>query len=530
MTAARPADIAAAVEPGPLGAGPRLMITAAEAYPVLERLFLEAREEVCGGFRIFDPQTPLYSEAARAVGADWFDLVEHTLRRGVDIDLVLCDFDPVVGAEVHRGTWRSIRGLLAAAEIARAAGAAGRLRVTAAMHPARVGALPRSVLYGHIAGEVNERLERLRALAASARDRALAEMPGFARWIGRDGLTRRRLALPELIPVTHHQKLAVFDRERLYIGGLDLNERRFDSPAHERPGPETWHDIQVLVGEAEARAAHAHLGRFLDEVAGRRDIERGAGPLLRTLSRRRSWTGLSMSPESQVTEIADAHHAALDRTERFVYLETQFLRDRRFASHLARRAAAAPGLRCIVVLPAAPEEVALQGRSKLDMRFGEFLQARALRKLRRAFGARLAVVTPARPVRAGPAPTDRAIVRGAPLVYVHAKVSIFDDHTFIVSSANLNGRSMRWDTEAGVAIADPEAVRAFRARLMRHWLPADAGGEAISWETAPGVWRRLAAENAARPPQDRRGFLMPYEDEHGARFGRALPGVPEEMV
>ncbi len=44
---------------------------------------------------------------------------------------------------------------------------------------------------------------------------------------------------------------------------------------------------------------------------------------------------------------------------------------------------------------------------------------------------------------------DRDRLGGAPMIYVHAKVSIFDRSAAIVSSANLNGRSLRWDTEAG---------------------------------------------------------------------------------
>ena len=75
-------------------AAPRFLITAAEAYPELEERFLQARSHIRLGFRIFDPRTPLYSEAGRAVGADWFDLLVHTLGRGVRIELALCDFDP----------------------------------------------------------------------------------------------------------------------------------------------------------------------------------------------------------------------------------------------------------------------------------------------------------------------------------------------------------------------------------------------------------------------------------------------------
>jgi len=38
----------------------------------------------------------------------------------------------------------------------------------------------------------------------------------------------------ELCPVTHHQKRAVFDRSRVHIAGLDLDERRFGGKDHGR--------------------------------------------------------------------------------------------------------------------------------------------------------------------------------------------------------------------------------------------------------------------------------------------------------
>ena len=58
---------------------PRFLITAQEAFPVLEERFLAARSHIRMGFRIFDPLTPLYSQAGREVGRDWFDLLVHTL-------------------------------------------------------------------------------------------------------------------------------------------------------------------------------------------------------------------------------------------------------------------------------------------------------------------------------------------------------------------------------------------------------------------------------------------------------------------
>ena len=509
---------------------PMIMITAEEAYPVFEALFLEARHEIRMGFRIFDPSTPLYSEAGRAVGRDWFDMLVHTMHRGVNIELTLADFDPVVGTEHHRLTWRSMRMLLAAREVARAGGASGSLRAVAALHPARISPMAKLALWSGIRAEMRERIARLIGMDESVRARALSEMPGFAGWILGAGAAMRRVRwpVPDLVPATHHQKLAVFDRRRLYIGGLDLNARRFDTKAHDRAAPQTWHDIQVLLDGPAAMEAHDHLGRFLDEVALRRPVAPRGAQLLRTLSTVRRFRGVSMAPRAAVAEIAAEHMRGIAGAERLIYLESQFFRDRDLARAMARAARANPSLTCILILPAAPEEVAFQRREKIDMRYGEFLQARCIRKLREGFGERLFVGTPVRPVQGGTGGRDTFL--SAPIVYVHAKASFFDDRLCILSSANLNGRSMRWDTEAGVSFRDPGVVRAFRERCFDHWLPADAPRAAREPATAVRTWSRIAAANAALPPQRRRGFIVPYDDDPGAAFGADLPGVPEQMV
>ena len=527
---ARPVDAGPAIEPLSLARLPLLLVTAEEAWPVFETLFLDARADIRMGFRLFDLSTALYSPRARAIGRDWFDLVIHTLRRGVDIHIALADFDPVVAAETHRLSWRSMRMFAAAAEVARGAGATGRLTAIAAMHPASVSPAARMALYLNIRTEVSEQIGRLAALAEGVRDRALAEMPGFAQHVLSRGKVLRpsRWPVPELIPATHHQKMAVFDDERLYIGGLDLNPRRFDTKRHDRPAEETWHDVQVVVDGPVVRHARAHLDEFRDECALRRPVAPRRGGLLRTLSTARTWRGMSMSPRPALREIEEAHVDALNAVERFVYLESQFFRSRHVARALAAAAQRNPHLTCILILPAAPEELAFDNRTKADMRFGEFLQARCLRKIGRAFGPRLLVATPAAPRRVPP--RGRATVHAAPLVYVHAKVSIFDDALCILSSANLNGRSMRWDTETGIAFDDPAVVRAFRRRLFAHWLPGDAGPEHFAPSTAMGAWTRLARANAAGAPEARRGFVMPYDVDLAEAFGADLPVIPEEMV
>ncbi|WP_243730847.1 phospholipase D-like domain-containing protein [Rubellimicrobium sp. CFH 75288] len=532
-----------------------VLVTAAEAYPVLERAFLGARREIWASFRIFDLSTRLRSPEAQAVGETWFDLIVHTLRRGVDIRMVLTDFDPIARPSLHRGTWKAVRQFMGAAE---AAGpGAGRLRITAAMHSAVTGVLPRTVFWPQIAARLRAIVTWLNGSESHARSALLRDMPGLRDWLvsPKTGPLRARLwGVPVLYPATHHQKLAVFDRRLLSIGGLDLDERRWDTPEHNRPGAETWHDVQLMVEGPIVAEAQAHLETFLDVVAGRADPP-PQRKLLRTVSRRRSASWVRFGPEELLHEIYDAHLMLAARAERLIYLETQYFRDTRLARALAQLGRERPSLSLILILPAAPEEVAFGGFAGLDARFGEYLQARSLRLLEDGFGSRLFVGGAAQPRRKarrgdgpqaagpegsrGPETADEHCVpeargrdrlKGAPIVYIHSKVSVFDDKAAIVSSANLNGRSMRWDTEAGLLLDDPAQVVALRERIMRHWLPRDPEPALLDPARAIGAWRNLALSNARQPPDRRRGFLLPYDLDAAERLGRSIPGVPEEMV
>ena len=185
-------------------------------------------------------------------------------------------------------------------------------------------------------------------------------------------------------------------------------------------------------------------------------------------------------------------------------------------------------LELILVLPAAPEDVAFDRKQGADARLGEFLQSRCVRIVRHAFRRRALLIAPAQPRRSQS--DGRDSLWGAPIIYVHAKVSIFDDQAAIVSSANLNGRSLYWDTELGVEFTDREDVERLRRRCFAHWLPDSVGPQFYEPKTAVAAWRRLAVENLHRNPEERNGFILPYDPTPAERFGRDLPAVPNEMV
>ena len=505
----------------------RILITAEEAYPEMERAFLNARRRILASYRIFDPTTRLRSREGRAVGHDWFDLIVHVLQKGVEIDLVISDFDPILAHALHCETWSAKRVLIAAAEVA---GTGARLRVTASPHAARAGLVPRLFFWAPVLLRLRRRLAELNARPAHARARVFDCSPGLRRHVrtGADGrLALRWLPPPDMIPGSHHQKIAVFDDDLLCIGGLDLDERRYDDKGHHRRRDETWHDVQLMCRGPVVAEARRHLQTFLDVVSGSLPPP-PARTLLTTVSRRRRRPLLSLSPFTVRATLSDAHQSLALGARRLIYLETQYFRSRAFARTLARAARDNPALGLILILPAAPEDVAFARATSPDARLGEYLQARALGIVREAFGDRLAVLSPVRPAAFD---TDgRDTLEGSPIIYVHAKVSIFDEDRAIVSSANLNGRSFAWDTEAGVLLDDAEQVRRLRDRVFRHWLGPETEAAFHDPRSAPAAWAERARRNAACAPEERAGFLVPHDPRPAHRFGWPVPFIPDEMV
>ena len=479
-----------------------VLVTGSEAFPALERLFLGATREIWAGFRIFDLSTLLRSPEALAIGETWFDLFHRTLERGVSIKLVLTDFDPILATKYHRTSWHSARQAAILSELCEA----GDLTFDVAAHPARVGWVPRIAFRK----KVRERL---------AKNEADHLTPGL--WNqSPDG------PYP-MVPATHHQKLAVFDREKLFIGGIDLDERRYDTLRHDRPASETWHDVQVIATGPVVKAAQRHLEEFKDVVRGRKQPSKHSKAFVRTLSAKRHVNPFHISPRTVASEIEDAHYAAIRRAEGLIYIETQYFRHLPLASTLGDIGLARPDLGLIMVLPAAPEDVAFENNRDKAAQLGEHLQTQCIDTVREGFGDRCLFCAPAQLREADGDEGGRAQLYGAPIVYVHAKVSIFGETEAIVSSANLNGRSLRWDTEAGVHLADPLKVRHLRERLFTHWMPnltVSGGLETVD------QWRTTITENARKVPAERRSFLLPYRLADARLLGAPVAGVPHELV
>ena len=482
-----------------------LLITADEGFVAFENLILDAQDSVIGGFRVFDLTTKLHGERAKAIGTTWFDLLLDALNRGVSIEITVTDFDPVAATLDHRRSWMSARQFAGLNELSTGA----QIKWSIATHAARVGVLARTVL------QVKSRAK----MAAQKPDEL---SPGLKERM-------KGVDLP-LVPTTHHHKLAVIDGKTLYIGGLDLNDRRYDTWEHDRDADQTWQDIQAIVTGPVVDAAERHLKCFQSVTAGEVEPSDPAPGFLRTLSTRRTVELTNLGPREYIHELEEAHLALIEKTEGPIYLETQFFRHKALANALAKAAENNAALTCTLVLPAAPEDVAFEGNRAEDAKHGAQLQMDCIDIVTEAFGKRVAIASPARPVKAPPGTNGYARLFDAPIIYVHSKLSLFGMHDAILSSANLNGRSMKWDTEAGIHLTNPDHIRTCWNRALKHWLhdvPVDPNEDQLGFVE----WlNEDLARNRAAIPSERKHFLLPYPMGREADLASPLPGVPDAMV
>ncbi|MEM7565642.1 MAG: phospholipase D-like domain-containing protein [Pseudomonadota bacterium] len=574
------------------------LVSGAQVYPALETALLAASRSAHLSFRILDPSMRTVSEEARGRGlTDWGKLLVDAAGRGVHVRFLLSDFDPIMGADLHRLTWRSYLRL---AEEARdlPEEAWSRLEMIASLHEAQAGVIPRAIFWPIVwrrlsglavalRGESRHTIGRApHELTRSLREEeniSLKELPGVWQVVSRvvglkpdewseqlersaEGGKLSRLRAPlwppaKLWPVTHHQKLAIFDGREMIVGGLDVNERRYDDPHHDQEAEDAWHDVSVrvhgpVVADAERHFRttwNAEAERFegvLDELAPLWGHPRGlktpsmmpeptdAAParagavraqFLRTVSRRGS-EPFAFTPERLRGDLEAAHHRVIEAAETILYIETQFFRLRSLSRAIARRAERAPGLKVIVLIPNAPEDVAWDDNDGPDATHGEFLQVRALNLLKRRLGDRLGLYTLRQRGRADEEGRARAF--GTGIIYLHSKVLVADDRLALVSSANMNGRSFRWDTEAGLLWeqdADDTSVRDLRRKLWNAHIP-QAEDQAYPLENGFAMWKAASDADLSRGPDERTSFIAPYQIGRARRFAKRSLFVPDDMI
>ena len=292
-----------------------------------------------------------------------------------------------------------------------------------------------------------------------------------------------------------HQKIVVVDDAVAFAGGIDIADRRWDTPCHaaadprridayNRPYPPS-HDVQLMVDGGAAAALGELVKERWSRVAGRR-FRAPSGPLedpwppelkpdLTDISVAISRTEPEYSDRAEVREVERLYLDSIRAARRLIYLENQYISSNSIADALAARLGEENGPEIIMVLPQETSEW-------LEQVTMAVLRSRLLRRLRAVDRFhRLHVYYP---VIAG----DKVQLR------VHDKLCIVDDLLVRIGSANLNNRSMGLDAECDLAIEaraslTKQAITDLRHRLVAEHLDVTPGKVAGQYAAARSLAR-----------------------------------------
>lgn len=277
---------------------------------------------------------------------------------------------------------------------------------------------------------------------------------------------RIRLKLDGAHPAAaaHHMKLMVIDDALAFCGGIDMTTGRWDTRAHDegcrarhspggRPlGP--WHDATTCVdgplakrlGELGRERWHRATGeRLPPPQAGNDPWPEGLEPEFRGVRAGIARTVGAYGEMRQVAEIEALTFRAIAAARRSLYIESQYFASRKIAEAIAARLREPDGPEVVVINPDTAD-------GWLEAKAMDSARIRLMHLVRQAdLHNRFRILYPVNEA-------------GHP-IYVHAKVMVVDDHFLKIGSANLNNRSLGYDTECDLALEaamadDPAQCRA----------------------------------------------------------------------
>jgi phosphatidylserine/phosphatidylglycerophosphate/cardiolipin synthase-like enzyme len=530
------------------------LIGGMQTFAAIEKAIAEAKESVHMAYWTLDPSIKTTAEIEAET---LLELMRQTIERGVTLRIVIADFDPVIGTTFHRDAWKAYRKLMAIAD-GLDTSVADRLQVMCSRHDTRWGPVARTAAQPILRAQLHQKIDAINAEdGIDDRLDRVRDAPGLWPFIDmKDGrAVAKTTAFPGFYPAAHHEKLCVIDDRTVFLGGLDITEKRKDDWDHDNDFP--WHDVACrLEGPVAAFFARHFRSRWNEEfmkaatppdgiarlpwrnnvselqteVADIHAVKGGTSSVkpLRTMSKQsRSWW--SRSPRTQITEIRDTYFSIFDQAERFLYIENQYIRSTAAAEALAKRARENRKLELILVLPLMAEDAFVEDEPNIATRHGQYLQEKNTDILRDAFGSRLGIFAMQMPRQKDlPDPEEdeaEEIIENT--IYIHAKTLVCDDHTAIIGSANLNDRSLLIDTETAILWQDETAVRDYRVALWQHALDLDTS----DWDGSfLKRWKAIAKANAKGDPDERSGFAVPFPKRHLDAHARKSWLVPDELV
>jgi phosphatidylserine/phosphatidylglycerophosphate/cardiolipin synthase-like enzyme len=250
---------------------------------------------------------------------------------------------------------------------------------------------------------------------------------------------------------SHHQKIAVLDDKLAVCGGIDMTQDRWDTRQHEehdrrrrRPhgrkyGP--WHDATMMMeGEAARHLGalsrdrwHRAGGDTLEEVpiAGDSLWPEQLAVQFENVEIGIARTRAKYEDEPEIREIERLLLRQIAAARKFIYSENQYFTSPKIAEALTKRLQEDDPPEIVMVQPATAD-------GWLEQQAMDHARNCLLHAIEEAdHKGRFGLFVP---------------YTGETSIYVHAKLTIFDDKVLRIGSANWNNRSMGLDSECDVFI------------------------------------------------------------------------------
>jgi len=292
------------------------------------------------------------------------------------------------------------------------------------------------------------------------------------RWKAHDRITARMDSVHPFA-ASHHQKIVSIDDSIAFCGGIDMTSERWDTRDHKDDNPDRvlpgttkpykpWHDATSLF-DGRAAAAIGELARDRWEAAVGQKLEPlnesapqwppSLAPMLEEVDIAIARSYPKMKNRAAIVEIERLYETLIASAKTLIYAESQYFASRRIAIAIGKRLQEPDGPEIVIVNPLTAdgwlEPIAMDtARARL---------VTALQRLDRH--KRLRIYHP-------------ETANGAP-IYVHAKVTVIDDHVLRVGSSNFNNRSLRLDTECDVALCVDNEIQTGTVAGLRDNLIAE---------------------------------------------------------
>lgn len=331
-----------------------------------------------------------------------------------------------------------------------------------------------------------------------------------------------RLDQPGPLGACHHQKVIVIDDAVAFTGGGDVATDRWDNTEHLDDDPRRCmpsgliapprHETMCVMDGDAARA----LGDLARERWFRATWERtvpdstdddpwpdGVVPDLVDVPVGVSRTEPRWAGRREIREVEALHLASIESARSLIYFENQYFTSPRIAAALARRLAEPDGPE--VVLISTGQSPSWFDRLTMDTTRSEILYRLEQADRHNRFFA------------------FSPVTEGGQRLIVHAKVTVIDDRLLRIGSANLNNRSMGFDTECDVA-AEPadqagcQAIRRFRQASIAHFIGAPAEAYRAAEEVTGSVGKAIQTFGSERmlalgavPPSRWEAFIAEWQ-------------------